>query len=184
MNFPQLSIRTTKGMLGLNITDSQQLIRQPKADLQIRQPRATVDMETSNSILKIDSSQARRDLGLIGPLESTRKYAQRGRQAMLAGIARRAQEGDQLMRIEKKGNPIQSIAETKAVRPMKRLGLQFVPSISSVKISYTPSKLHIEAETNKPQISAKMNRPIHEYTPGKVSGYMIQDPSIEIDVIV
>lgn len=184
MRIPQIQIHTTKAQLGLNISKPVQRIQQPKADLQIRQQNATVTMQTSDSSLNIDSSQARRDIGLIGPLESGRKNAQKGKQGVLAGIARRAREGEQLMRIENKGQPIQSIASTKTGRPMKSLGIEFVPSIDSVKIAYTPSNLDISVQTHSPQISATINKPIHEYTPGKVSSYMIQYPSIEIDVTV
>ena len=184
MRIPQIQIRTTKAQLGLSISKPVQTIQQPNADLQIRQPNATVSMQTTDSILKIDSSQSRRDLGLISPLESGRKNAQKGKQGVIAGMARRAREGEQLMRIENKGQPIQSIASTKTSRPIKSLGIKFLPSINSVKIAYTPSKLDISVQTQSPQINATANKPIVEYTPGKVSAYMMQYPSIEIDVTV
>lgn len=184
MRIPQIQIQTTKAQLGINVSKPVQRIQQTQTDLHIRQPNAVVSMQTTDSTLRIDSSQARRDLGLFGPLESGRMNAQKGKQGVIAGIARRAQEGERMMRIENKGQPIQSIASTKVGRPMKSLGIKFVPSVNSVKISYTPSKLDINVQTHAPQINATVNKPINEYTPGKVSGYMMQYPSIEIDVIV
>lgn len=184
MNIPQIQIRTTKAQLGLRISKPVQKIQQPRADLQISQPNAIVSMHTTHSSLKIDSSQARRDLGLVGPLESGRMNAEKGNQSALAGIARKAREGGQLMRIENKGQPIQSIASANSTRPMKPLGIKFIPSVDSVKIAYTPSKVDINVETRSPQINATVNKPINEYTPGNVSGYMMQYPSIEIDVSV
>ena len=141
--------------------------RQPKADLQIKQSAAEVTIRTTNSQLNIDSSQARRDLGLIGPLESSRNYAQKGKQAVLAGIARRAREGEQLASIENGGNAIQAIAASKATPQKKALGIKFVPSIGSVKTTYTPASIDINVQTNKAQISATVNKPIHNYTQGK-----------------
>lgn len=184
MRIPQIQIQTTKAQLGINITKPVQRIQQSKVDLQIRQPNATMNMQTSESILRIDSSQARRDLGLIGPLESGRMNAQKGKQGVIEGIARRAQEGERMMRIENKGQPIQAIASSKVGRPMKSLGIKFVPSVNSVNISYTPSKVDINVQTHSPQINVSVNKPISEYTPGKVSNYMMQYPSIEIDVTV
>lgn len=184
MKIPQIQINTTSAKLGINISKSQQQIHQPKAEVQIRQRNAEISMRTSAGTLEIDSSQARRDVGLIGPLESVRKNAQKGTQGVLKGIARRAQEGEQLMRIENKGKPIQSIASNKIGETMKSLGLKFIPSINSVKISYNPSKLNIDVQTHSPEINTTINKPIIENTPGQVSSYMLQYPSIEIDVSV
>ncbi|MEI4769593.1 DUF6470 family protein [Psychrobacillus sp. FJAT-51614] len=184
MRIPQIQIQTTKAQLGLNIEKPSQYIEQPKADLQIRQPAADVSIRTTDGQLQIDSSQARRDLGLTGPLEFSRNYAQKGRQAVLSGIARRAREGEQLASIENHGNAIQAIAASKATPQKKALGIKFVPSIGSVKTTYTPASLDINVQTNKAQIDVTVNKPIHNYTPGKVSSYMLQYPSIEIDVIV
>lgn len=184
MRIPQIQIQTTKAKLGLNIENPQQRIKQPTADLQIRQPAAEVSIRTTDGQLHIDSSQARRDLGLIGPLESSRNYAQKGKQAVLAGIARRAREGEQLASIENGGNAIQALAASKATPQKKALGIKFVPSVGSVKTTYTPASVDINVQTNKAQIDATVNKPVHNYTPGKVSGYMLQYPSIEIDVFV
>lgn len=182
MNFPQIQIRTTKAILGLHIEKPIQHIEQPKADLYIEQPPATLTIDSRPARLTIDQSKAWSDMGLIGPLASAREFSQEGRQALLEGIARRAQEGDQLMKIENGGNAIAAIATEKGLHPYKKLGIKFIPSVNSVDIGYQPGYLNIEIDTNKPIIDAKINKPIHEYTPGDVSGYMIQYPSIKIDV--
>jgi len=182
MNFPQIQIQTTKAILGLNIEKPIQRIEQPKADLHIEQPPATLTIDPKPAQLTIDQSKAWSDMGLIGPLASTEKFAQEGRQALLEGISRRAQEGDQLMKIEKDGNAIAQIAAEKGLRSYKQLGIKFIPSVNSVDIGYEPEYLNIKVHQNKPVINVKVNKPIHEYKPGDVSGYMIQYPSIKIDV--
>jgi hypothetical protein len=182
MNFPQIQIRTTKAILGLNIEKPIQRIEQPKAELHIEQPPATLTIDSKPARLTIDQSKAWSDMGLFGPLAFTRKFAEEGRQALLEGIARRAQEGDQLMKIENDDNAIAAIATEKGLHPYKQLGIKFIPSANSVDIAYQPGYLDIKIDTNKPIIGAKVNRPIHEYKPGDVSGYMIQYPSITIDV--
>ncbi|HZG59675.1 MAG TPA: DUF6470 family protein [Anoxybacillus sp.] len=182
MNFPQIQIRTTKAILGLHIEKPVQHIEQPKADLHIEQPPATITIDSQPARLTIDQSKAWNDMGLMGPLASTRKFAQEGRQALLEGIARRAQEGDQLMKIENGGNPIAVLATEKGLRPYKELGIKFIPSVNSVDIDYQPGYFDMKVDRNKPIIDVKVNKPIHEYKPGDVSGYMIQYPSIKIDV--
>lgn len=184
MHFPQLQIRTTDAKLGLNIEKPVQTIRQPKATQHIEQPAAILDIETTRGFMKIDSSQARRDVGMIGPLESSAKYAQEGLKKVLQGMARRASEGRQMMDIAHNSNAIAAIAKKNTFPVPAKLGIDFIPSVGSVKLDYTPAKLDINVQTQKAKISAQVNKPIHEYTPGKVSGYMLQNPSIEIDVMV
>lgn len=184
MNIPQIQIQTTKAELGLNIEEPKQIIRQPQATQHIEQPAAIIEMETTHGIMRIDSSQARRDIGMIGTIESTQNYAAAGRQKAMQGIARRASEGRQMMDIAHNTNAITTIAKNNSFPIPAKLGLDFIPSIGSVKLDYTPASLDINVQPQKANISSQVNKPIHEYTQGKVTGYMLQNPSIEIDVIV
>ncbi|BBW97640.1 MULTISPECIES: DUF6470 family protein [Geobacillus] len=182
MNFPQIQIHTTKAILGLHMEKPIQHIEQPKADLSIEQKPATLTIDSQPARLTIDQSKAWRDMGLLDPFDSTRKFAEEGREALLEGIARRAQEGDQLMKIENRGNAIAAMAAEKGFHPYKQLGITFIPSVHSVDIGYQPSYLDMKIDANKPIIKANVNRPIHEYKPGNVSAYMIQYPTIKMDV--
>ncbi|MEO4054174.1 DUF6470 family protein [Solibacillus sp. CAU 1738] len=187
MRLPQIQIKTTDIEMDLNIAKPRQEIRQPKATQTIEQPAAILEINTTRGVLKIDSSQARRDLGLIGPLESSSNYAEKGKQDSLKGMARRAREGRQLMENAGKDQGraiLQNIA--KQNHGPKRAGpynIKFVPSIGSVKIDYTPGTTDVNITAQKPKIYAKVNKPVHEYTPGKVTGTMIQRPRVDIDVI-
>lgn len=183
MNIPQIQIHTTDAKLGLNIEKPRQIIRQPKATQHIEQPAAIVDIKTTNGLMKIDTSQARRDVGMIGPLESSAKYAAEGRRKAMQGMARRASEGRQMMDIAHNKNAIPAIAKKNTFPTKAKIGIGFIPSIGSVKLDYIPAKLDINVQTQQAKISAQVNKPIHEYTQGKVSGNMIQHASIDIDVI-
>lgn len=183
MNIPQIQIRTTDAKLGLNISDPKQIIRQPKATQHIEQPAVILEMHTTRGVMRIDSSQARRDVGLIGPLESAANFASEGHQKAMQGIARRVREGNQKMDIAHNSNAIASIAKTNSFPVQAKLGIDFIPSVGSVKLDYTPAQLDINTQIQKAKISSQVNKPIHEYTQGKVSGYMIKNPSIDIDVI-
>ncbi|WP_019153842.1 DUF6470 family protein [Robertmurraya massiliosenegalensis] len=183
MRLPQIQIETTKAQLGLNIEKPQQYIQQPQAELHIEQPDAILNINMSPAKLTIDQSRAWRDLNLIGPLASTQQFAQKGKQELLQGIARRSSEGEKLMRIENRGSVIPSLAKGKGMREYKSYSIKFVPSVNAVKINYHPEQTNIRVETKKPIINNYANKPIHSYQPGKVSGYMIQYPSIEVDVV-
>jgi len=188
MRLPQIQIQTTDIKIELEIIKPIQHIEQPKATQSIEQPAAILEIHTTRGVLTIDSSQARRDLGLIGPLESSANYAEKGKQEALKGMGRRASEGRQMMENAGKGqgrSTIQNIS--KQNHGPHRAGpynIKFVPSIGSVKIDYTPGTTDINIERREPIIDAKVNKPIHEYTPGKVTGTMVQRPKVDIDVII
>jgi len=153
----------------------------------IEQPAAILDINTTRSVLKIDSSQARRDIGMIGPLESSANYAEKGKQEALKGMARRAREGRQIMENSGKDQGravIQNIAQQNHGPHRVQFNVKFVPSVGSVKINFTPGTTDINIQRREPVIDAKVNKPIHEYTPGKVTGTMIQRPDVDIDVII
>lgn len=181
MKIPEMQIRTTNAELGLTIRQPQQQIEQPQAEMQIRQPAAELSIHTKQGQLSIDASQARSDVGMISTAESARNAAQQGKQALMAGIARRAREGDQLMSIEKGKNAIQTIIKSRTMPQQKALGIKFIPSANSVKISYTPADVQISIQPNKPKIDVTINKAVHNYTPGKVMVDLIQKPSIQID---
>lgn len=187
MRLPQIQIRTTDIQMDLDIQKPQQYIKQPKATQRIEQPAAILEINTKRGVLKIDSSQARRDLGLIGPLESVGKYAQAGKKEAMQGMARRAREGRQMMDSAGKDQGraiIQGIAKQNHGPKRTPFNIKFVPSIGSVKINYTPGTTDVNITRQNPEIEAQANKVIQDYTPGKVTGTMIQRPSVQTDVIV
>ncbi|KOS66664.1 hypothetical protein AEA09_18190 [Lysinibacillus contaminans] len=186
MRLPQIQIRTTDAQMDLHISKPQQIIKQPNATQTIEQPAAILEINTKRGVLRIDSSQARRDLGLIGPLESIDNFAQEGKQEALQGMARRAREGRQMMESAGKDQGraiIQGIAQQNHGPKRIPFNIKFVPSIGSVKINYTPGATDVNITRQNPEIDAQVNKPIHDYTPGKVTGTMIQRPDVQIDVI-
>jgi len=187
MRLPQIQIHTTDAKLDLNISKPQQHIKQPNATQHIEQPAAILEIHTTKGILKIDSSQARRDIGMIGPLESSANYAEKGKQENLKGMARRAREGRQMMDNAGKGQgrtTIQNIAKQNQGLHRTPFNIKFVPSVGSVKIDYTPGTTDVNIQRREPIIDAKVNKPIHEYTPGKVTGTMVQRADVDINVSI
>lgn len=181
MNIPQLQIQTTRGILGLQIAKPVQEIKQPKAAIHQEQPAAILEMSTTRSKLDIDSTEARADIDLKNPLRRGDDNAQYGMQQVLEGIARRAQEGQKFMQIENGGYPIADIAKQNSNTPPAPLGIRFVGNRTKIQMSFQPGTLNIIATPQKPVLDVQINKPIHNYTPGKVTGHTEQYPSILID---
>lgn len=182
MNIPQLQIQTTRGILGLQIDQPVQEIEQPKATQQIEQPAAILEMSTTRSQLTIDTTENRADLDLKSPLRRGNENAQYGKQQLMEGIARRAQEGQQLLRIENGGKAIAEISKQNTINDSVPLGIRFVGNRMKVHVNITAGSLNINATPQKPVHDVQINKPVHNYTQGKISGQMEQYPSIQIDV--
>ncbi|WP_342473036.1 DUF6470 family protein [Metasolibacillus sp. FSL H7-0170] len=187
MRLPQISIHTTDIQMDWQIHKPIQHIKQPRAEQRISQPAATVEIHTQKGKLSIDSSQARRELGNYPTSEMIMRYAQEGRQEMMKGISRRVREGRQMMLNAGKGQRgaiIQQIAmQNSGPKRPGPYNIKFVPSVGSVKVNYRPATVDVNIQRNEPKIDVKVNKPIHDYTPGKVKGTMIQRPRVDIDVI-
>ena len=179
MDIPRLNVQTTKGLLGLSTTKPIQRITQQPATLSIEQPNAIQTFRTTKPQLNIDSTQARADVDLKSSFKRWEEVASYSRQTVSEGTARRASEGSEMMRIENDGNAFASIAQ-RSGRQMKDLGIKFIPSYGSLKVGFTPGKVDIQTEQQKPIVSAQTFKPKHDYTPGKVIAEMLQYPSIDI----
>ncbi|OZU88798.1 hypothetical protein CIL03_10970 [Virgibacillus indicus] len=183
MRLPQIRIDSQMAKIQIQQTAGKQEIQQPNAKISIQQPQAEISMTTTPSKLQIDQTQAWEDMNLMHITKRNDKFARAGLQDLQAGMARRAQQGSELMKIENKGNPIASQAIANGYRAKQSLGIKFIPSRFAVKTSYQPSEVQIDVQTNKPVIEATIRKPEHIYKQGSVDISMQQYQQLEIDYI-
>lgn len=182
MNIPQLQIQTTRGVLGLQITKPIQEIEQPRPTISQEQPAAILEMSSTKPQLSIDTTENRADIDMKSVFRRSAENAQFGHQSVMEGIARRAQEGQQLVRIENGGNALVEIAKQNGTPPPAQLDIRFVGDRTKIQMNVQPGSLNINATAQKPIYDVQVNKPIHHYTQGKVTGQMEQWPDIQIDV--
>jgi hypothetical protein len=185
MRLPQIRIQQTYAQLGLNIQKPVQEIRQPKAELNLRQEPAILDIRQARGELQIDTSEARANLDLKSSAQRSRENAEYGHRKALEAIAQISQEGDRLAQIEHKGaNPIADIAFEETVLYQ---GKEIIAAGSIVgdgiemRYDLKPAEINIQARGKR--MDPVIHRPIHNYTPGKVTGYMRQWNSVQFDVV-
>lgn len=181
MLFPQIRLESFFAQTELTINKPKQEIRQPKANLDIQQPKAELTMQRTPNRLSIDQRQARADMDLKNVSQRIEEAAQRGRQDLLAAIARIAQDGNELMRIENGGGAIARQAKRNSEGPPDSFNIGFIPSHFSVKIGYEAGKVDINVKENKPVINAHINKPIHDYAPGSAEVGLSKYQSLQID---
>lgn len=180
MNFPQIQIESFHGKIGIKIDKPIQKLEQKSAEISIEQNPAELAIERNPGKLTIDQTLARENLDLKSIFKRNDENAVLSKQKVMEYINKTVQEGNELMKIENKGQPI--IEQAK--RNLERI-IMFntgnIPSQFSVKIDYTPSNIKIDWKVNKPDIQVQVNHPVHEYTPGKANIFVEQYPSINID---
>lgn len=181
MLFPQIRLQSTFAQIELQIQKPVQKIEQPKAELSIEQPKAELMMQRAPGRLTIDQRQAREDMDLKSVARRTEEAAQLGRQDWLAGLARVAQDGNEMMRIEHGGGAIARQAKRNSEGPPKEFNIGWIPSHFSVKINYEPGSVDIQWQEHKPNIDVEINKPVHEYTPGTTQVNMANYSSLDID---
>ncbi|MCI1592500.1 DUF6470 family protein [Heyndrickxia oleronia] len=182
MNFPQIRLQSQMAQIEMTTNPAKQSIEQPGPDLDLQQPPAELHIDRTPSVLSIDQSEARADVDLKSIRRRVEEFAQNGYQEWLNGIARRAQEGNELMRIENGGNPIASIGKQNGkLLPTYEFNIGYVPKAGSVKIDFQPTKLDIQWDIKKPINNTKARKPIIDYQPGTVDIRIKQYQDLQID---
>ncbi len=180
---PQIQIESVTGQIGIRTLPAKQSIEQPKAVVDIQQPQAEMHLERTPAKLTIDQTKAWEDMNLKSLPRVMEEFAQEGRSKAMEGTARRAEEGDELMRIENGGNPMPVIAKRNSERPEASFNIGFIPSPFSVKFNYEPAILEIQWTRREPIIQMQPQKPIINYEPGKADIFMEREPALKIDFI-
>lgn len=183
MKLPQIRIQSQPALISHETIHAKQTIQQPKAELDLQQPPAEMTIHRTPSKLTIDQTAAREAVDLKSIRKRIEEFADNGRQELLEGIARRAQQGDELMKIENGGNPLASQAKQNSEKPEKQFNIGFIPPMFSVKLNYEPTKLDIDWQVNKVINNTKTNKPILDYEAGKVEIGLRQKESLDISFV-
>ena len=183
MQIPQIRMQSNLAKIEISTTPSQQYIEQPKAQLDLQQPKADMTIQTTPGQLNIDQTRAWESMDIKHIFRRIEENAQKGMNDALNGVARRASEGDELMRIENGGSPIASQATRNSELLNYDYNIGFTPPPFSVKINYQPSRLNIQVNPNQVINNTVAQKPIIDYKEGQVSTRMKQYAGLNIDFI-
>ncbi|QSB49471.1 DUF6470 family protein [Parageobacillus toebii] len=183
MQLPQIRLQSTFAKIAIKTTPPVLEIKQPPAELDLKQPPAEMKIETTPAKLTIDQTKAWEEMDLKHIFRRIEEFAQQGYEDWLEGLARVSRQGDELMRIEDGGNPLAEQAKENSEDPIYDFNIGWIPSLFSVKTHFEPAKVHIDVKVNKPINNTKINKPMINYTPGKVTIDLAQRNSLKIDFV-
>jgi hypothetical protein len=180
MNFPQIQIESIHSKIGIIIDKPIQKLEQKSAEISTKQNPAEMTIERDPGKLTIDQTLARENMDLKSIFKRNDENVGLSKQKVMEYINKTVQEGNELMKIENKGQPIIDQAK-RSLERITVFNTGNTPSQFSVKIDYNPSKINIDWKVNIPDIQVQVNQPMHDYTPGEVNVFMEQYPSVNID---
>lgn len=184
---PHLEMHQVYGKIAINQQNAKQDIRQPKAEQTIRQPQAEMKVERRPASVSIDQTEAWHNLDLKSAFTRIADATQTAKQDLLEGIARHAQQGDELLHLERHhgSNLIAEQAGENAALAV--VGTHYdtgsTPAYQSVKYNVDPGALNISWESHAPDIEVTTHAPEVAYVPGGVNVSMQQYPSLTIEAV-
>ncbi|MBM7657258.1 DUF6470 family protein [Sporolactobacillus spathodeae] len=184
---PHLEMHQVFGQIKIATQNATQSIRQPKAEQSIEQPKAKMTITRQPAIIAIDQSAGWNNMDLKSASVRIREAAEAGSQAVLDGIARRAEEGQQLLQLGKnKGqNMFARFAADHVADAVigTRYSTGTTPASEAVRYQVTPAELSVNWQTFQPQVSAVTHAPEINVSPGQVDVSMARYPSLDIQAV-
>jgi hypothetical protein len=176
-----IRITTQNAQIGINTTNAQLSIQQPKAYHELNIVDPSLDIHTEHVKVQIDQTQCFNESGLKNMEALTRDFAAQGKQAALEGISRRSQEGDRLAAISNGGNAIAEIALSNRftthvfdidTMPKSRPTIDFIGG--TVDIVVHDGYVDVQSQKNKPVIDVQL---------GDVEVSMLQYQDIKFEYV-
>lgn len=174
MNIPQIQIQQGYSRLGIETTQGQQSIEQPRPSLNMQQHRGVLEMEQTKPELEIDSRKAWSALGKPRIEEMTDRIAQSSLQISMYNIAEIARSGDRMMAFQNGGNVFAEIARDNVFKDRPKVELIGEPGYNNVDITFIPGQVHTTFQPGGVTFNPETYKPVIDYYPGKVNPYLIQ----------
>lgn len=185
MQLPYLQISSVDGQIGMKAHRPPLEIKQPNADLSIKQDHfTTVQISHTASQLLIDQKEAFADANLKGPLRSSNEFISKIKQKVMEYISRTSSQGDQMMRIEN-GTEIfpRLAAQNSQLYPDRELNITSMPRPFQVKFQYTPSQVSFDVKNSQPEINVRRNEPKISIPKWQTDTYVRQKNNLNIQAI-
>ena len=183
MNLPQIRLQSTPSTLEIRTNAGRVEIETPPPSLNIHQPKAKMEIERRSSKLTIDQTEARADMDLKSVRRRIEEFSRQGYEDWLSGIARMAQDGDELMMIENGRNVIAEQARRNSENPMYEFNIGWIPSAGSVKIQYDPGNVKVNIEPQKVINNTQVQKPIVNVSKAKVDISVKRYADLQIDFV-
>lgn len=176
MRIGSLQIRQSYAQLGMETERGGFQMRQPLADLSIRQPSAEMAITFHHARVIIDQSACWVDIGLAGWADFNAAQAEENKAAALEGIGQIAQDGDRMLL---QHNAIPAIATDACKRCDLEIDVDVAPK-HMPKIDFVDAEPPvIDIQLRPPEIDVQLRPPEFNYRRNVIRTYVAQRESLK-----
>ncbi|WP_368503261.1 DUF6470 family protein [Alkalihalophilus sp. As8PL] len=185
MQLASLEIRSTHAQMAQQSDRGTVRIKQHQADLQIRQQTDVIEINTTFPKLSIDQTEAFADANLKSGLRHAKEFYASANSQVSEHIAKKRQEGDQMMRIEHGyGGAFARIAKQNSTKPDPQLHVVNMPrSMDQTKIHFQPSQISFNVPRHEATISINRREPDIQMPKWQTDTYLRQKNSISYQAV-
>jgi hypothetical protein len=185
LRVPHIAIQSTDAYIGMKSNRPHPQIKQHNADLQIRQTHTgIIEISTKASELHIDQTQAFAEANLKTPLRLANEFYQSATNQVAEHIAKKRQQGDQMMKIENGYGALSRLAKANSEKPQGQLQLVNMPrSVSSTKIHFEPAQISFRVPNHQTDIKVNRREPDIHIPKWQTETYIKQKNSISFQAI-
>ena len=179
----QVHIHSTDAKIGMQSVRPPMNIDQGAADLSIRKSGSDyLSISQEAASLYIDQSKAFAEANLKSVTQLAADWAAKGRASVQQYAGSKAEEGNQLAKIER-GVTVAQLAQQKSQQMPAMSNIAYMPhSIDRVSIQVQPGRLDIQAPTAKMEINATPHPVKIDIPKWNMNTYMMQKPSLSFSV--
>jgi hypothetical protein len=176
----QINISTRSIRLDYNTQNARLSLQSTRPMVQMETTPATMEIHQPRGELTIDQTPCRYSIGLKNIADFARDNAALGRQTVMDTIARVAEEGNQLARIESKSNALADIAAASMFSEVPEL--TWAP-IAGPNIKYQAKPVQFNSTAGKVNFTVQPGTLEGDYQPGSVDIRVTQYPDVEISTV-
>ena len=176
----QINISTQPIRLDYTTKNAQLNLQSPPPIVQTETTPATLDIRQPRGELTIDSTPCRYSIGLKNNTDFARDNAALGKQAVMEGIARVAQEGTQYARIESNADAFADIAANSSISEVPGITLAH---IEAPDIHYQANPVQFNATLGKINGTILPSPVQGDFQPGSLDIRVTQYPSIQFSTV-
>lgn len=188
MNMLRLHIEQQPARIGLNITDPFLEIRTTPPRMEMNTESAVVEIQSTLGHFEFDFTPTRASYGLKTNMEFMFDYAERGRQAVLESIGKRAQDGDRMAAVYNSSNAFAELAKEAMAPPDVELVWAPLakPDITYIsgelRFNPRPGKLDIQSERG--QVNTQLRRGQVDITVDQYASIRFWTTQADVDMVV
>ncbi|KMJ56039.1 hypothetical protein AB685_24040 [Bacillus sp. LL01] len=185
MKLASLEIRSTRAQTAQQTERGTLRIKQHQAGMQINHKKDVIEINTTYPKLSIDQTEAFADANLKSGLRLAKEFYASASSQVSEHIAKKRQEGDQMMRIEHGyGGAFSRIAKQNSTKSQPQLHVVNMPrSVDQTKIHFQPSQISFNVPRHVADITINRREPDIHMPKWQTDTYLRQKNSISFQAV-